>query len=321
MNKSTTRRLLLTFSIIFLFLILPCPGTAQISPPQQAAEVGYTLNTFSSVFAGDVDVEDSRSSVFNWYRGRFFGWKPTPVEDIVASPSAALTITSTEKGANYGIGTAVSVKSKKKWVGKAFGGGGYFEAEIKFNPNDVFKGDRQGWPAFWAMAIEHLANLPEEQWKEQKRGYVHFIEVDIFEALFNESGVYAANIHQWFGSHKQTCAPNQFCNKRLPYKHIRKTIPDNADFSQFNKYGFLWIPATEETEGMAQFFFNDTPIGKPATWEMYKDQAPSMRKEPWTFGIIDRQHLVLILGTGKNQPMTVRAVHVWQKSHNHNWLQ
>jgi len=171
------------------------------------------------------------------------------------------------------------------------------------------------------MAIEHRAGLPEEQWSGQDNGFVHFIEVDIMEYLYK--GIYAAhkygtNIHHWYGKYRTTCTDNAFCRKSLPFLDRAAHVPPETSFNEFHKYGFLWIPATEETEGYAQFYFDDQPVGKKIMWQPFNGQEPSDKLEPWTFGLLDQQHLILLLGTGNNQSMIVRAVNVWQKSRKNN---
>lgn len=317
-----SRRYALLF-ITFIFWPINCMSS-ELLPPYQAAEAGYKINTFSSYFIeSNVDTSDTRKPGFEWYIGKFFGWEPTQPENLELLNNKPLII-KTGKNANFTIATAARVNGSRKWVGQAFGGGGYFEAEIKFNPSDVLKPGSKGWPSFWAMGIEHMANLPEEQWPEQEKGYAHFIEIDILEYLFKEAknpNIYGANMHDWFGVWKKSCAPKQFCKHSVPYKQVRKKVSPDTDFSKFHRYGFLWVPATKETEGWGQFYFDNEPIGSKMTWSIFEDQQPSMQKQPWTFGILDKQHLVLILGTGDNQPMDVRSVRVWQKSNNENWIQ
>ena len=41
-------------------------------------------------------------------------------------------------------------------------------------------------------------------------------------------------------------------------------------------------------------------------------------QQPWQFGILDNQRLILILGTGVGMPMTVASVNVWQSSNSQN---
>jgi hypothetical protein len=316
--------LLKALFLVFLFLnSVSNISAATERVPQQAKTYGYTLNTFNSDFqANNVDLEDTRRAGFAWYVGKFFGWRSTPLYNFEFMKGHSIRV---KTGKNYSLATATRVKGEKRWVGQAFGGGGYFEAEIRFNPSIVIaQNEKKSWPCFWAMAIEHMANLPEEQWPGQKKGYVHFIEVDIMEYLIKSprnKNIYVAGMHDWFGVWKETCTTKQFCNHRTPYKEVLKTAPSNTDYSKFHKYGFLWIPATNTTNGWGQFYFDDKPIGAKITWSKFDGQKPSLKKEKWTFGILDEQHLVLILGAGENQPMEIRTVRVWQNSKDKNWIQ
>jgi hypothetical protein len=40
--------------------------------------------------------------------------------------------------------------------------------------------------------------------------------------------------------------------------------------------------------------------------------------QPWAFGRLDHQHLVLIVGTGPNEPVTIRSVNAWQAAASNN---
>jgi hypothetical protein len=95
--------------------------------------------------------------------------------------------------------------------------------------------------------------------------------------------------------------------------------PANTDFREYHRYGVLWVPATKQTQGYLQYYFDGKPTGDRLSWSQYNDEPPPPGKSaPWTFGVVDRQHMVLILGTGNNLPMTVRWVNVWQKSDSQN---
>ena len=292
--------------------------------PEQAQQTGYTVSTFSSTFTDDIDFQNTRQAGYKWYLEDFYGQPSANPEDFEFMPDGALVINSGIQGE---IATATRYrpgKASRQWVGAAFGGGGYFEAEIKFDSAAVLKQPRkEGWPAFWAMSIEHRAGLPEEQWIGQDKGFVHFIEVDIMEYLykgFYAIGKYGTNLHLWYGQYLKTCSEGAFCKVSLPYLDRAAKVSDSTDFNQFHKYGFLWVPATGEKKGFAQFYFDNHPVGKKVTWPQFAKQEPSAKLWPWTYALLDRQHLILLLGTGNGLPMTVRAVNVWQKSTQDNLI-
>jgi hypothetical protein len=59
-------------------------------------------------------------------------------------------------------------------------------------------------------------------------------------------------------------------------------------------------------------------MGADRRWTKFDNQPPPPTNQPWAFGRLDQEHLVLILGTGPNEPMTIRSVNVWQASDSNN---
>jgi hypothetical protein len=204
-------------------------------------------------------------------------------------------------------------------VGTAFGGGGYFEATFKFDPQDIIKNRFNGWPAWWSMAIEHMANLDTRQWPGQQKGYEHFIEADFFEydledyAGRGKLNYFGGALHDWFG----LPSSEPYSHVTVPHSVVVRAVPIDTDFTQYHRYGFLWVPATATRDGYAEYYFDGERVGRRVAWSQSTNQAPPPNP-PWMFSVIDRNHLVLILGTGVNEPMTVLSVNVWQVSDDHN---
>jgi hypothetical protein len=307
----------------------PLAGASGEQAPPQASAAGYDHNTFNSNFRNDLDLKDSRSSEHKWYLAKWFGWRKTEPTELHSDSEGALTLTSGGDTSNYTIGSAADIKGtgSDNWIGTAFGGGGYFEAEFKFDPKLAMLPGAVGFPAWWLDPVEHTRSGPiKTQWRGQPQGYEHFVEVDILE--YNQwkhspPNVYSGAVHEWYGLYKKTC-PQSFCQV-TNYDHSSKfegyqiATPVGTDFRQYHKYGILWVPATEHTEGYLQYYFDGKPTGDRLSWTQFKDEPPPPSKTtPWAFGVLDRQHFVLILGTGNNQPMTVKSVNVWQKSEREN---
>jgi hypothetical protein len=296
---------------------------ADASPPApaQAAAVGYLTRTFSGTFSQrTVDLENTERPGFDWYPWHFFGEHAPARESVALNADGSIVIGAGDLGSN--IATAAPTRTPAQWVGVAFGGGAYFEATLKFDPEKTAQGKPQAWPSFWAMAIEHLVALDGQQWPGQSRGYVHFIEPDFFEYDvwgFRPRHYYGGAIHEWYGIFHRTCARDNFCS----VSNARFTIeaPPETDYREFHKFGFLWVPATLSRQGYAQYYFDDMATSDRVTWERYTNQPPPPGRAPWTFGIIDQQHLVVILDTGAKQPMTVASVSVWQSSTSNNLTQ
>lgn len=312
----------------FALLAIICTASAAPPPaPPQATAVGYKLSTFSSTLArSSVDLTGKNAGGPEWYAFQFFHQQLPNPSDITFNPDGTVTL---GKSGKISITTAAPSRTPSHWTGLAFGGGAYFEAILSFDPRAVVKANAKEWPAFWSMAIEHLADLDSQQWPGQTKGYMHFIEPDFFEYdvwSFRPPNYYGGAVHDWYGEFKKQC-PNNFCNASnagkggTKFSNFGVATPENTDFTQFHKFGFLWVPATDSAEGYAQYYFDDKPTSDKVTWTKFSNQAPPPGNAPWTFGIIDRQHLAVILDTGAAQPMTVKSVNVWQASQKGNLTQ
>jgi hypothetical protein len=321
-SLSTCIRYISIFAVAGVVGLFSASAIAE-SAPEAAAENNFLTNTFSSSLnQNEIDLAKSGNTGFRWYLGQFFSTASMDEKELSFPPSGGVVIGGT--GDMPILGTAEPVEHDGGWVGTAFGGGGYFEAQLKFNPDDTLRsGDKDLWPAFWSMAIEHLANLKEQQWPGQAPGYVHFAEPDFFE--YDRSGLtpqnyYGGAFHEWYGKWDSACGPNTFCSvSNMPrgqtsYSNFKIGAPFGTDFNVYHKFGFLWVPATTITNGRAQYFFDDKLTSDVISWKQYSGQQPPPGKAPWTFGIIDQQHLVLFLQTGSQEPMAILSVNVWQNS-------
>jgi hypothetical protein len=299
------------------------PSTAPTAPPQAAA-AGYDVETFSSTFAkADIDLTNSEKSGYQWYLGQFFGGAATSPSDLTWNADGTLDLNGAGTSSNAGINTASPSSGSAGWVGLAFGGGAYFEATFKFDPANTIEAGGKGWPSWWAMAIEHLAGLPSEQWPGQATGYDHFIETDFFEYdvwSFSPHYEYGGAMHDWYGIYEKTCSGN-YCNVSNAggggtlFSNFQVETPSTTIFTDDHAFGFLWLPATSTTPGKATYYFDGKATNDVVTWSLYAGtDSPPPGTAPWTFGVVDGQHLVLILGTGSGEPMTLRSVSVWQKS-------
>jgi hypothetical protein len=314
------------FTSISVCLLLLAASIAQASGayprssdiPRQAVAAHYTVRTFTSTFsANQVDITNTLRSGFKWYPYHFFG-PGTKLSSIGLNSDGSVTLLGDISGPNGELATASSTGTPGGFVGTAFGGGGYFEATFKFDPKDVIKNSFNGWPSWWSMGIEHMANLDTQQWPEQQKGYEHFIEADFFEYDLKDYvgkgklNYFGGALHDWFG-----LSGDRYSHVTLPNSLIVREVPTNTDFTQYHKYGFLWAPATSTRDGYAEHYFDGRRVGRRIAWRQYTNQSPPP-KPPWMFSIIDQNHLVLILGTGLNEPMTVSSVNVWQASDDYN---
>jgi hypothetical protein len=291
--------------------------------PNNPAGLGYQLvfdDEFDSL--ASIDMLGSRSPAFKWYTTPFFvpnSQKITP--SLITINNGILTLESTPGGTlNGNIATAAPAKnlSLQGWVGKTFGGGGYFEAKIAFDPATV--DTKNGWPSFWSMSIEHMAGKNADQWQGQANWYSHFIEDDFFEydtASFAGQNSYGATMHDWYGIWKKTCPSDAFCHitnileggSKFNNAHIR--LSQNVDWTKFHIIGQLWVPSNKTNKtGYVQNYLDGIPTSK-VSWNVSANPMPPPQGDA-IFSIMDTSHLVVILGTGIKQPLHVDWVRVWQ---------
>ena len=316
-----------TLTRMFVVLFLVCgfhvsgAGASPDAPPQAAA-VGFTMNTFSVPFdATTVDMRDTGRSKFRWYPYRLWGKRPF-MDKIRLNGDGSITLDGHPSWRNSQIATARPAKNRQGFVGTAFGGGGYFEATFRFNPEDVMRAGSKGWPAWWSVALENVAYLDGRFWPGRNDKYLHLIEADFFEYhlkdLFRKGrwNVYGGGLHDWHGVQYVTC-PKGLCGVTTSYSGNLRWVPVGTDFTEDHKYGFLWVPATNTRPGYAEWYFDGVRVGGRNEWEKYAGQAPPPRS-PWLFSWLDTLHIILILGTGVGQPMTVSSVNVWQADASQN---
>jgi hypothetical protein len=292
------------------------PAQNTNNAPAYAAAVGYAVNTFSTTFtAVSVDLANSGKSGFSWYPWNLFGGH-TNTAAVSLNADGSITLSGDATGPNGELVTATTADNAAGFVGTAFGGGAYIEAVLKFDPADVARANFAGWPSFWSLAMEGMLE-GANQWPGQAPGYVHQIEADFFEYLIapvnGQTNAYGAAMHDWYGIPGETCPPG-LCQEAMPFSLGEKLAPTGTDFTQYHRYGFLWVPATASTPGYARFYLDGESMGTDQRWTLLTDQPPTPTNQPWAFGIIDQQHLVLILGTGVGEPMTIQSVNVWQAS-------
>lgn len=290
-----------------VFTLLPTIAKCEFDPEKPFAS-GYQI-VFDDEFTSlsTIDVKDTRQPGFNWYTGHFFGYPSLPSDAFNVTENQL--ILSWSKCSNMGLCTAVPAKNKNGFVGRAWGGGAYFEARFKFNPQQV--DTKKGWPSFWSMAIEHLSPRGKDQWPGQPKDFRHFIEDDFFEydtaSPWNANN-YGAALHDCYGIYNQTC-PHGFCdisNKN----NFKLQVPQGTDFNQFHTYSQLWVPSIGGKKGYLNNYF-DGQLLSQVTWIDSGIGAPPLTGNS-IFSIFDQDHLAIILGTGDQQPVTFNRIMVWQ---------
>lgn len=276
--------------------------------PSAASAVGYSRQTFNSRFAANkVDTANAKPDGKEWYLWSFFG-DPVPSAGQLTFGKTLGSMTLDGGGGTLNGQIATAAKTGTgTWVGTTFANGGYFEVEIAFDPSLVITVN--GWPSFWAMAIEHLAD-GDEQWPGQAANYDHFAELDMFEySVAGAEGAdsYGVNMHDRYGVYPA------WTNDTLPYSGVVRDAPPATVWTNIHRIGCLWVPAVSGgAQGYVKFYFDGAQVGAAETWDYFN---PNSAPPPGSseFGILDHQRLALILGTGTSQPITVRSVKVWQR--------
>ena len=174
--------------------------------PAQAAAAGYKTNTFSirnNFNTSTVDTHCTLASGFLAYNNNLnYG-----TCDYVGSGTVLNADGSAYVPTNSTMSSISRLTSPPYYVGNAFGGGGYFEAELFFNP--AWAGPTN-WPAWWLMSAEKLAADFGDQWPGQVTGYNHFMEVDTMEFFAGSSRSYNSTLIDWWGLYNTTCS--KYCS-------------------------------------------------------------------------------------------------------------
>lgn len=254
--------------------------------PKPAADVGYTTRTFGpDLILGK-----------NWFKFNLYGGDGAG--NKVSQDGKGLLCAGGENGFNAHAASCVATPNG--WRGKAFGGGGFFEATLLWTGdyNGWGMPGSSGWPSWWGNSIESTTGDPSAQWKGQAANFQQACEFDFMEFWANNR--WGGAIHSWYGANGEKVSQGS------------DNVPPGFDHAQPNQYGTLWVPATPTSRGYAKWFFNRVHI--PAldiNWSMLDvNKAPPPTDQSAT----DRNHQNLLLGTGAGNPMRVIACEVFQAS-------
>ena len=281
-------------TLIFVLELVALPArtyavelTAQA--PEPAAAVGFNMRTFGpNVTIGQ-----------NWHKFDFFGVSPSKI-NAVQNPDGSVTIS--PGGDNYGALLSTAARGPDTgFAGVAFGGGGYFQATMKF----------KGPASFWADDIENMnglsAGIGPHQWPGQPYGYGNWIEVRFRGVRFSER----LRVRD-----PQLVWPSW---QRRRHQHPGVRIASLSTRRRLHETQHLWVPMGAghgSRQGYAKFFFNGVQVGNTITWNQYNPSAgpPPSTSNGTAYSVLDKLHLALILGTGTTTSNTVYDVEVWQAS-------
>lgn len=283
--------------------------------PAQASAVGYNAKTFDSAFsASTIDKTLTKVPSFDWYPWSFFG-NPSPGPTEIQNIASGLLLNGiASPAAQSQIATIAQIApGQRGWVGKAFGGGAYIEAEFAFDPATVTDLST-GWPAFWLMPWQHLAGDDTDRgWPGQVAGFAHFGELDIFEYSLhlmngNSALTYATTVISWYD---QWSPGDPYSKIQTPFNTLKRTAPNGYDWNAFHKYGALWVPATATTKGYVEHYL-DGVAGARVEWDLLNPNSSPPPTQPGA--ILDQHQHAIIIGTSPGQLLRVRRCRVWQRA-------
>ena len=275
------RAALLVTTTIAAPLLVPFAYAQNCQAPAQATAAGYTQQTFGAApILGN-----------NLYNMGWYGYNPAAVASV---QNADGNVNLNGNASNPGLGNMLSSMSPSG-QGVAFGGGGYFEATLSISGTNVNTGGSMqgggGWPSWWANTYEALTG---------QNTMLGQVETDFMEMFVGNA--YGGALHTWYNQDGSQVATNS----------PAFTLPAGTDVTQPHKYGFLWVPATGESQGYADFYFDRQVIPSMHTsWNQYQ---PGQTAQQNPYAILDTQHQVLFLGTGENNNMTIHDISVWQNA-------
>ena len=293
---------------------LPTGSSASFDPTKPAAS-GYEL-VFDDEFndLSSIDLAYTKASGYNWYlTSSLHANQPTPANNFSVN-NGILTIAQSTYNFNWAMasaettgGQAGTAPWQQGWHGHVFGGGAFFEARLRFDPS-LFR-PATGTPAFWSDGVEGIVQYAGPNWPPTGSNYIHLVENDFFE--FFGGGNYAATLHDWLYSPSCSIygcnisnAPgggSQFANNMITMAQV--------DWTQFHVIAQLWVAGSGGT-GYVQNYIDGVAVAKTWWSDSSSDLVPPSGYN--VFNMMDKEHLMLILGSGQNQPMDVDWVHVWQ---------
>lgn len=256
-------------------------ASARVHVPRYALEAGYSRLTLYDDFTSihSIDTTNSGAAGYTWYVKRPYGYPALAADEYVVENSVLTISQANGYYANWGLAT-IHPTTKQGFSWKF----GYAEARMRFDPSKVALSD--GWPAFWATSTTNSVDgTPNPR----------SAELDIFEYM-NEK--FNGGMHDWYG------VGLDYSMGPTDGSHV---LP-NVDFSQWHTYAALWQP------GNVTWLFD----GEPLYSQRYGAEsvpAPNTPGNPaGTFAVLDQESPgeTLILGCGKNWPIEIDWVHVWQ---------
>lgn len=282
-----------------------------LPPPAQAAAAGFHTLVFNQ--GGDagwsVDSQHTGAPGFAWYEsGGFFGASNAET----STANGILTIASKSMAS----ATRQLVDNDAGYVGAAFGGGFYVEADLAIDGGCV-PGGSGVFSAFWGLPVEkELVLGVTDDWPGQVKGYEHYVELDFMEYWGSYTSFYTLD---WWGVWQHTCASGFcVCGNNGGCHGVPDNGPDNLPaatrYADFNLYGALVVPAAANDggTGYTQGYFNNAPTPSHNSWAAYDPAIGPPPSGRQIFAATDVGHYYLIANTTPGCALQLAHVRVWQ---------
>jgi hypothetical protein len=293
--------------------LLPA-GVRQGGPisPAPAAALGYYLRTFHDDFSSlnTIDTNNTLSSEFKWFIKTAWpnagqndigslSWKTGSVtnKSLLSVGAGGLTISNYTGTGYYSIGTmAYNVAAPGSYVGKAFGGGAYFETKWTAN-NTCNNSGAVLWPLIWMVDRDFLLGTNNR-----------YTEVDFIQD-FPNSNQHPSNdsyLVDWTLSGGATVAHNQVSEPVWP-------AADNTA----HIYGLGWNPASHNggTGQLLHYYDGTLQSSMTVTYSATTGSTPAASPSNPN-GVIyplDAQNEVILLSAGSlSCAQVIGYVDVWQ---------
>ncbi|ROR55237.1 glycosyl hydrolase family 16 [Luteococcus japonicus] len=200
-------------------------------------------------------------------------FSPKLAADDLSVHDSVLTL---DQSDNEGPNLAISSVSSLTGEGQTFRYG-WFEARIRFNPANAPRST--GWPSFWMMSADHFKGTRNDLWGEIDIVELHHEPREAFKSGFSGS--------IWTHTGAQV-------NTRINRHHSKHV---DTDWSAWHTYSCVWTP------GEVVWFMD----GREVLRHSYAANSQASRALDGDTG-----GQALVLGTGRDNPMEVDWVRVWQ---------
>ena len=264
--------------------------------PSQASAAGLTKLSFCDTLlsTATIDLADTKNPAFRWFVEDQSGTiRITPSD--VSSDGTGVAIT-----AAHNINSAAPFANAQNYVGSAFSGDIYYEADIKFDPAS-YTGSETSWAAEWSPSIKWIT-----QYDAGKAQPWRGIELDCIEQL-PQSGsaqslytVYDENDYPTNGK----------------YYGVSQNAGTYSGGTAYHTYGCLWKRAANHGgTGSFTWYVDNVQVFTLS----YSSGSPSTGCNIGTescaagaFMDLDGDSIFLKLaGCAAHCPITYRNVHVW----------